>query len=451
MTGIAAFSGVYVDVVECNSNVGCFMNTTISGDEVTTFGITHPVGYTGVETIVPIRVCIDPSAAAFEPALRRAIALWQNLEPIEGNCEGSCNSVTLTGEADGIVWHAESAILHELGHCAVALDHVNRLWDRDLDAIFEITNFTMSAEAAIPGGVDAGVDGIEGTFDDIHIKVGGGSAEDVHWFRSADNDPAVVDFTTIEFGPYRSSEASLPFGHSWAASGNLFANQAPPIFVPETQAVMFSTLSNLGELLGLSADDANMVKMAMTGIDRAAGTSDDYEIDLSFVGDCANTHELKFTAEPGPVNLLGRCTGFGIEAILPGNPLLAQHFVRVPVGGQEPSIIMNLSETWDLGTPDLSFTGSCPGAVSLSARELVPGGGVAVLTSSMTGSTPVPAGNPCGGTPTGLDSPSLVTTLTADSGGKVQLTSSLGQGLCGAFVQLLDLTTCVPSNVDVIP
>lgn len=91
----------------------------------------------------------------------------------------------------------------------MALDHVNRVWDAMGDGFWEITSFTLSANAGVqvkPPGLDEGRDMIRGSSDDFHHGIGGDPvADSVSWFRKSDNDPFVIDVTVIDINSYSRS------------------------------------------------------------------------------------------------------------------------------------------------------------------------------------------------------------------------------------------------------
>jgi|GEM_PF-2382705 len=448
-------AGTYFQLLECPPpNTQCILKTPPLPPScpdgpctVTAFGITHPLGYTGSELLIDINICSDATAADFVPALRRAVSTWNGLDAQTGNCVGC---VTHEETAPPITdFNAETTLLHELGHCALGLGHIDRLWDVTGDGLLDATSYAWSVETfrILPGDVN------RGNLDDKQeMALMGSIADSLTWFRQVDNDPAIVDSTVIDIDTYsRSVQSNLPVGHTWGASGNRKVNEIAPILQPNTQSVMYSRISSGTEYLALSADDVNMVRMARTGVNLLAGDTDDYFVVLNYVGDCSNPHDIRVrSADIGP-GALGVCDNTDIDySFPPFNPLLARHFSLIPEAGLVPEIVMNTRPTWDLGTPDISFTGSCPGSVTLNARELVPGGQVALLRSTALGNSPLPSG-PCANTPTGLDNPTLVSLLTADDAGKVMQSATLQGAACSAVVQVVDMTTCGVSNVEAVP
>jgi hypothetical protein len=111
--------------------------------------------------------------------------------------------------------------------------------------------------------------------------------------------------------------------------------------------------------------------------------------------------------------------------------------------------------SFDLGAPTpgptITWSGTCPGPMTLTATGMTPGGSVYVVSSSGPGSAAVPSG-PCAGPVSGL-SPAgirLRTTLTANGSGAASFSVTAGAGACGTYVQALDVATCTFSNVDPI-
>lgn len=100
--------------------------------------------------------------------------------------------------------------------------------------------------------------------------------------------------------------------------------------------------------------------------------------------------------------------------------------------------------------PNVSLTGSCPGAATLSISGVTPSGKVALLRGTAEGASVVPAGS-CAGTPLGLADPSPLRVLTVDGNGELTANPNLPMGACGAYLQILDLTSCVPSAVVQVP
>jgi hypothetical protein len=97
--------------------------------------------------------------------------------------------------------------------------------------------------------------------------------------------------------------------------------------------------------------------------------------------------------------------------------------------------------------PKMDFNGTCPGVLTLDGKGFTAGGSVAVLKGNGLGNDAMPAG-PCTGGVTDLSGLSYVTSISADADGKFALSPNISANLCGASIQMVDLTTCQLSNVD---
>ena len=338
----------------CNTTDGCSPGVPKSDPSQTVppFGITHPLGYDRQGGMFQIPVCVSNSNATLIGPTQRAIATWNALTATTQNCL-RC-ALHEENPLPGDVFHAQSVILHELGHCALGLDHPDRNWDADNDGEWEFTSFTRSWGAAHPGGITEGADEIRGSFDDFHAAPLGMLAESVSWFRRTDNNPVIVDATVIDQATYsRSVAANLPAGHTWAANGN--RRVAESLGVPFTQAVMYSLIEPGQQYTGLSADEVNMARMGMTGEDLMAGTSDDYTVELVYVADCASNPSaivVRFL-DLGPTDAAAECVLVDIDyAFPPPNPFLARHFELVEqIATFAPQIRLDSNLNWDTGPP----------------------------------------------------------------------------------------------------
>lgn len=106
----------------------------------------------------------------------------------------------------------------------------------------------------------------------------------VAWFRTADNNPVVVDSQVVDQSTFSRNHTDLPSGSSFPASANRLV--AEELGFPRTQSVMYSGIGSPTRFYALTADDVNMVKMGMTGQDRVAETADDYVVLLTYETDC---------------------------------------------------------------------------------------------------------------------------------------------------------------------
>jgi len=100
--------------------------------------------------------------------------------------------------------------------------------------------------------------------------------------------------------------------------------------------------------------------------------------------------------------------------------------------------------------PTLSFSGECPGRVTLTAGSASPGGPLALIGAPDAGSTPVPGG-PCQGLDTGLGDIGLLALLPADSGGGFVATGTIDASRCGLLARFVDVKTCRLSSLDAVP
>lgn len=99
---------------------------------------------------------------------------------------------------------------------------------------------------------------------------------------------------------------------------------------------------------------------------------------------------------------------------------------------------------------DLTVDTSCPdaGLVDVNWGYASPNGRIALLYARNTGSVTIPGGYQCAGTPLSLGSNrlQLVRVLTSDSGGNGTLNANAPASVCGGFLQILDLNTCLTSD-----
>jgi hypothetical protein len=245
------------------------------------------------------------------------------LVPKARNCRDCC---VLEAPEASTRFYAATVMLHEIGHCGMALAHVNRFWDTDWNGTFEDTSFTRSAEALNQANaLDAGADTIRGSNDDFHTGFSG-AAPSVSWFRPNDNDPFIIDSQSVGTSTFSRNLNNLPAGHSWAASAIRRVGQS--LGYPNSQSVMYSTACGDQYFLGLSADDVNMVKMAMTGQDLEPGGGDDYSIDLQYVGNCIQPHEIRVSMDAAAGGLADCVSWYDYS--FSQSPATARHFSIVP-------------------------------------------------------------------------------------------------------------------------
>lgn len=240
-----------------------------------------------------------------------------------------------------------SVLLHELGHCAMGLGHVN--WSGGAQGG---TSYTSTRD--VQSWVD-GPDGFRGTRDDRPQPLPGSRL--IHWFRAADNNPVIVDGTVIDESTYSRAIVDLPSGDAWPASGNI----ATSTLLGEvgTQAIMYSAIDREQGYAGLTADDVATVQFGMTGLDEEAGTADDYTVALSVVADCADADiEVSFELFSDPLmQPLAVCTSE--LTFIGGDGLFDIHHVLVPFDvAPRITVQVNSGKLWDAVFVDSFETGT---------------------------------------------------------------------------------------------
>ena len=239
-------------------------------DNETADAITHPQGYRGQGTNLIVTVGISPSSLhGTEIALpiQNAINTWNQLVPTLSN-------IVNDEKIPFNHFDFESVALHELGHC-LGLAHPNLSSESGLSG--ENRNYTQSSR----GGnnrydLNSGNDGIAGSHDDLR-----GDDINLHWFRRKNNNPFTIA-ERIDVTTYSRNLAELPVGHTFATNGD--RTVASLLGYQNTEAVMQQGIIAGEAQRTLTADDIATLKLAMSGLDRLAGTSDDYTLTLEFIG-----------------------------------------------------------------------------------------------------------------------------------------------------------------------
>jgi hypothetical protein len=222
-----------------------------------------------------------------------------------------------------------SVLLHELGHCAFGLDHVNE----------ELSSFTRTADEDF---IDQGSDGVRGSADDTPSPLPGSRL--IHWYRLEDNDPFVIDDLDIESPWYSRVLTDLPFSDNWAASGNRVVSE-DVLEYGNSQSVMYSRFTSDTIYSGITADESNMARFAETGLDEFLDTEDDYTVEVVVVEDCANADFSVRFESVDPPEVLARCVTELTPIPIEGQPV--RHFRLDRIDGISlPYVRVNSGADW---------------------------------------------------------------------------------------------------------
>ena len=101
-------------------------------------------------------------------------------------------------------------------------------------------------------------------------------------------------------------------------------------------------------------------------------------------------------------------------------------------------------------SPQLLLSGACPGEVTFTGSELTPFGEAGAYYSAKAGAHLLTEG-PCAGAVLDLESPGRIRVVVADESGTGSVTRTADDAKCGLFVQLIDATTCLTSDVVQMP
>jgi hypothetical protein len=228
--------------------------------------ITHPKDYLGSGGVLNVGVCIDP-ASDFKNELvipvKNNISVWNELQPLASNVK--------TGAVSGL--DVESVLLHEMGHC-IGLAHVNAASESGLGEN-DYTKATDGANNVFD--VDPGPDGVPGTYDDLR-----GDDENMHWFNPNNNPFQLPIHTPVDTSEYRRDASELPTGDNFAQ--NASREMAADLGLQPAEAVMQQLTYYNETQRELISDGASTVMLAGSGLDETAGTSDDYQVVLTYEG-----------------------------------------------------------------------------------------------------------------------------------------------------------------------
>ncbi|MEO1083686.1 MAG: hypothetical protein AAFY88_05540, partial [Acidobacteriota bacterium] len=234
---------------------------SVAGESFGEDSILHPVGYDGTGGPLELTVCLDPmspSSSAASATLQFAVDTWNSRAATADNVW--TNAGVPPTEVD-----FESEALRGLGLC-LGLDDPS-----DASGFTKATNGDNNMFQR-----DDGLDDVDGTRDDLR-----GDDGNLMWFRFLDNDPFTVA-ATVDSTSYARSTSVLPEGDTFAATPTRAV--AAAVGAGTTEAVMVAGLQ-LGEAKRrLSADDVATLRYAESGLDELAGTADDYQVQLNYLG-----------------------------------------------------------------------------------------------------------------------------------------------------------------------
>jgi len=103
-----------------------------------------------------------------------------------------------------------------------------------------------------------------------------------------------------------------------------------------------------------------------------------------------------------------------------------------------------------LVSPQLSISGTCPGEITITSGGNTPRDRVELYQSANAGTFAL-AGGRCEGTQLGLDAPELIRDGTTDFTPDFTLSRSVDEFWCGRYLQMIDMKTCLTSEVVQVP
>jgi hypothetical protein len=324
--------------------------------------VTHPQVYAGTGgTLADLTICIDTSvnpalAAQAEGAVRKVVDTHNRFVSLAANNLAFTTATDIpAGQVD-----FESTLLHEVGHC-IGLAHPNHATESGLAE--PARNGTKSATGT--NGVfdqDAGADGLHGSRDDVR-----GDDLNLHWYIRGQNNPglllAIADASTMA-----RALTALPAGHLFAVNAD--RNVMNALGFAGSEAVMQQGAAFDEAQRHFQHDDLVTLRLARAGLDRIAGTADDYRYLLRYVGQLNNPSNVECNLRVR----LDSSTGFAVCGV--GGQVLGNGDLRIT----SANLAFNSSTNWYFSpgpntvttitadTPDPSPVGQ-PYTVSVTVRE----------------------------------------------------------------------------------
>ena len=249
--------------------------------------VVHPIGYnvsTGTPSAFSVNVCIvpgSPNASSIATSVQNIVDRFNLLVPVVENIRQSPSFSSL--------YDFESVTLHEVGHC-LGLNHPNAASEAPSGTgdERESTKANFGGNSTLNYG--AGGDGIYGSHDDIR-----GDDVNLHYFEPDVNNPFKV-LRSVDSTNYTRAVAGLPAGDLFpanaekevAATARYGASPNDCGFFTANQrcaeAVMQQGTPNAELQNALGPDDVATLLYARSGVDRLAGTGDDYAATLVYQG-----------------------------------------------------------------------------------------------------------------------------------------------------------------------